>query len=147
MDQQPPEETSGLGAEGNAPRPKHDAGLKRLFSHRRMVADLLRLLPDSLTEGINLRTLRRLPAEHVGAALRRRRSDMPWRIDFLPHGRRPSSGKGAVPPAADGSPGEGAAPSAPASLRTPALEHPGTCLLLVEARGGWTLPKAQSTRI
>ena len=132
MNQQPPEEMSGLAAEGNAPRPKHDAGLKRLFSHRRMVADLLRLLPDSLTEGIDLRTLRRLPAEHVGAALRRRFSDMPWRIDFLPPGRRPSSGKGAVPPAADGSPREGAAPSDPASLRAPALEHPGTCLLLVE---------------
>ena len=143
MDQQPPEESSGLGAGGDVPRPRHDAGLKRLFSHRRMVADLLCLLPDDLTEGIDLRTLRRLPAEHVGAALRRRRSDMPWRIDFLPHGRRPSAGKGEGPPAADGSPRKGAAPAGPASLCAPALEHPGTCLLLVEFQSSVDLRMAE----
>ena len=71
-------------ARKDAPRPDHDAGLKRLFSHPRMAADLLRLLPKNLTDGLDLGSLRRLPAEHVGKALRKRLGDMPWRLDFLP---------------------------------------------------------------
>ena len=135
MDQQPSEELSGLGTGRDVSRPRHDAGLKRLFSHRRMVADLLRLLPDDLTEGIDLRTLRRLPAEHVGAALRHRRSDMPWRIDFLPSTERPSSGASGGNPScsqANESSVEGGSPHGLASLSAPAAEHPGTCLLPIE---------------
>ena len=106
MDQQPPQARLGREAEENAPRPKHDLAYKRLFSHRRMVADLLRLLSKDLTKGLDLGTLRRLPAEHVGDALRSRRSDLPWRIDLPPHG--------------SSSP----LPSVPG--------HPETCLLLLE---------------
>ena len=84
MDQQPPRERSSAEAHRDASHPKHDCSQKRLFSHRRMAADLLHLLPADLTGGLDLSTLRRLPAEHVGDALRSRRSDMPWRIDLLP---------------------------------------------------------------
>ena len=87
----------------DAPRPDHDAGLKRLFSHPRMAADLLRLLPEDLTQGLDLASLRRLPAEHVGKALRKRFGDLPWCLDFL------SPDDAAVPQAADGtSAGDGA---------------------------------------
>ena len=97
-------------------RLKQDPGLKRLFSHRRMVADLVRLLPKYLTEGLDLDTLRRLPAWHVGDALRSRRSDMPWRIDFTPHGRRRAGGGNGLRPRADDSPVSGASPPGPGSL-------------------------------
>ena len=151
MDQQPPQERQDAEAPTETSRPKHDLGHKRLFSHRRMVADLLRLLPDDLTEGLDLGTLRRLPAEHVGDALRGRSSDMPWRIDLLPPDRPPSTGKGAQQLGDKGSVArgygntagvagrgaqqlgdEGTAPPAPASSRTQALEDPGTCLVLME---------------
>ena len=59
MDQQPPQDSPSVDAERKAPRPQHDLGLKRLFSHRRMMADLLRLLPRDLTEGLDRSTLRR----------------------------------------------------------------------------------------
>ena len=49
-----------------------------------MAADLLRLVPEGLTQGLDLGSLRRLPAEHVGKALRKRLGDMPWCLDFLP---------------------------------------------------------------
>ena len=82
LNQQPHQDKPRAEGEGDAPRPKHDPGLRRLFSHRRMVADLLRLLPEDLAGRLDLGTLRRLPAEHVGDALRSRRSDMPWCIDL-----------------------------------------------------------------
>ena len=151
MNQQSPQERQDAQAPREASRPKHDLGHKRLFSHKRMVADLLRLLPDDLTEGLDLGTLRRLPAEHVGDALRGRSSDMPWRIDLLPPDRPPSTGKGAQQLGDKGSVArgygntagvagrgaqqlgdEGTAPPAPASSRTQALEDPGTCLVLME---------------
>ena len=132
MDQQPPQEGPDAKALREVSRPKHDPGQRRLFSHRRMVADLLRLLPDDLTEGLGLGTLRRLPAEYVGDALRSRRSDMPWRIDFLPSGQPPSAEKGKTPPRAEGVSAKGTAPHAPASSRTPVPGPPGTCLLLAE---------------
>ena len=132
MDQQPPQARPDREREGDVPRPKHDPGLKRLFSHRRMVADLLRLLPKDLTEGLDLDTLRRLPAEHVGDALRSRRSDMPWRIDFHPHpGRRAGGGNGPRPRADDSSV-TGASPHGTSSPLPPVPEHAETCLLLLE---------------
>ena len=132
MDQQPPQEKQDPEAPREAARPKHDLGQKRLFSHRRMMADLLRLLPDDLTEGLDLGTLRRLPSEHVGDALRDRRSDMPWRIDFLPSGHPLSAGKGAQQLGGEGTSATGTASPASASSRTAALQHPGTCLVLAE---------------
>ena len=100
-----------------------------------MVGDLLRLLPGDLTEGLDLSTLRRLPGEYVGDALRSRRSDMPWRIDFLPSTERPSNGYSGGSPSrsqADDSSVEGGSPPGLASRLSPAAEHPGTCLLLIE---------------
>ena len=127
MDQQPPLERPSAEAQREAHRPKHDRSQKRLFSHRRMVADLLRLLPADLTGGLDLSTLRRLPAEHVGDALRSRRSDMPWRIDLLP-----PAGRAARRPGDKGASAAVTAPPAPPSSHPPSLEHPGTCLLLAE---------------
>ena len=135
MDQQPPQDSPSPDVRGDAPRPKHDPGLRRLFSHRRMMADLLRLLPGDLTEGLDRSTLRRLPAEHVGEALRSRRSDMPWRIDLLPSTGHPSNASGAGSPSrprADGSSVQGAPPRGSAPPLSPAPEHPGTCVLLIE---------------
>ena len=132
MNHQLPQERRDAQVPREAARPKHDLGQKRLFSHRRMVADLLRLLPDDLTRGLDLGTLRRLPAEHVGDALRGRRSDMPWRIDFLPSAQLPTAGKGAKQLDDEGTSAKGAAAPAPASSPAPALQHPGTCLVLTE---------------
>ena len=55
-----------------------DPANKRLFSHRRMAADLIRLLGDDWIDRLNLDRLERLPAEHVTESLRRRLADMPW---------------------------------------------------------------------
>ena len=100
-----------------------------------MVTDLLRLLPGDLTEGLDLSTLRRLPGEYVGDALRSRRSDMSWRIDFLPSTERSSNGSNGgslLRSRADDSSVEGASLPGSASRLPPAPAHPGTCLLLIE---------------
>ncbi len=131
MDQRPRQEKPRAEAKEGGSRSKHDPGLKRLFSHRRMVADLLRLLPEGLTEGLDLSTLRRLPAEHVGEALRSRRSDMPWRIDFVSPDGSPAGG-GVTRFLIEGSSAKGVSPPSPASPSLPAAEHAETCLLLVE---------------
>ena len=127
MEQQPPQEKQNAETPSEATRPKHDLGQKRLFSHRRMMADLLRLLPDDLPKGLDLGTLRRLPAEHVGDALRDRRSDMPWRLDLLPF-----AGKSAKQLGGEGTSATGTASPASASSRAAASERPGTCLVLAE---------------
>ena len=131
MDQQPPQKRQDAQAPREVSRPKHDLGQKRLFSHRRMMADLLRLLPDDLTEGLDLGTLRRLPSEHVGDALRDRRSDMPWRVDLLPPSQPPAE-EGAKRLGDEETSTKGTMPPAPASSRAAASEHPGTCLVLAE---------------
>ena len=46
MEQQPPQEKQDADTSRDASHPKHDLGHKRLFSHRRMAADLLRLLAE-----------------------------------------------------------------------------------------------------
>ena len=132
MDQQPPQGRPGAGAKGDVSRPKHDPGQKRLFSHRRMVADLLRLLPEGLAGSLDLKTLRRLPAEHVGDALRSRRSDMPWRIDLLPPREPLFAAGGATPFEAAGFQAEGAFPHDSISPSHSVPEHPGVCLLVIE---------------
>ncbi len=59
----------------------HDAAYKLLFSHRRMVADLLRgFVPDGAPLGFDFNTLEPLPASHVGRALERRDGDLIWRL-------------------------------------------------------------------
>ena len=59
----------------------HDAAYKLLFSHRRMVADLLHeFLPGGASPGFDFDTLEPLPASHVGRALERREGDLMWRL-------------------------------------------------------------------
>ena len=61
---------------------RSDEASKRLFSHPRMVADLVRLLGDPWVDGLDLDRLERLPTEHVADDLRARRADMPWWAPF-----------------------------------------------------------------
>ena len=67
-----------------APGSQGDPANKRLFSHPRMVADLLRLLAEPWVDDLDLHRLERLPAEHVADDRRARRQDMPWRVPFKP---------------------------------------------------------------
>ena len=59
-----------------------DKAGKRLFAHRRVVADLVRLLGDSWVDDLD--RLERLPAEHVADNLRVRQADMSWWAPFKP---------------------------------------------------------------
>ena len=61
-----------------------DPANKRLFSHPRMVAGLVRLLGDDWVEDLDLDRLERLPAESVSGDLRTRRADLPWWAPFKP---------------------------------------------------------------
>ncbi len=57
----------------------HDAAYKLQYSHRRMVADLLRgFPPDGAWPGFYFNTLEPLPASHVGRGLARREGDLMW---------------------------------------------------------------------
>ena len=59
----------------------HDAAYKLIYSHHRMVADLLRgFLPDGEWPGFDFATLEPLPASHVGRGLERREGDRMWRL-------------------------------------------------------------------
>ena len=61
-------------------RPKHDASYKRIFSHRRTVADLLRGFVGDLAHHLDFATLERLPASFVTERLGQRHADMLWKI-------------------------------------------------------------------
>ena len=61
-----------------------DEASKRLFSHRRVVADLVRLLGDDWVNDLDFGHLERLPAEHVSDDRRTRLADMPWWAPFKP---------------------------------------------------------------
>ena len=69
-----------------------DKSGKRLFSHRRVVADLVRLLGDPWVGDLDLDRLERLPAEHVTDDLRARRADLPWWAPF--RSPQPGSARG-----------------------------------------------------
>ena len=60
----------------------HDAAYKTLFSHPRVVRDLLRgFVPEPWIDALDLDSLEKLPAEFAGDDLRRqRRADAVWRI-------------------------------------------------------------------
>ena len=60
----------------------HDAAYKTLFSHPRVVGDLLRgFVPEPWTDTLDLDSLEKLPAEFVSDDLhRQRRADAVWRI-------------------------------------------------------------------
>ena len=64
--------------------PMHDAAYKTLFSHPRVVGDLLRgFVPEPWTDALDLDSLEKLPAEFTSDDLRRqRRADAVWRIRF-----------------------------------------------------------------
>ena len=59
-----------------------DPANKRLFSHPRMAADLIRLLGDPWVADLDLDRLERLPSEYVSNDLRTRRADLPWWAPF-----------------------------------------------------------------
>ena len=60
-----------------------DAAYKDLFSHPRMVEDLLRGIVAAEWSGtLDFTTLEKLPAEYVSDDLRRRQGDLLWRVRF-----------------------------------------------------------------
>ena len=60
-----------------------DAAYKELFSHPRMVEDLLRgIVAPEWSAALDFTTLERLPAEYVSDDLRRRQGDLLWRVRF-----------------------------------------------------------------
>ena len=60
-----------------------DAAYKNLFSHPRMVEDLLRgFAAREWSERLDFHTLERLSAEFVSDDLRQRRGDGLWRVRF-----------------------------------------------------------------
>ena len=71
------------GTSKPSPRPKHDAADRRLFAHRRTVADLLRGFAGDLARHLDLSTLDRLPASFVTEHLGQRRADMLWKIQTV----------------------------------------------------------------
>ncbi len=61
----------------------HDPIYRRLFAFPRMVADLLEVVGHRDWIGdIDLGTLEKLPAEHVGDSAQQRRGDAVWRVRF-----------------------------------------------------------------
>ncbi len=63
--------------------PMHDAAYKNLFSHPRMVKDLLRgFAARGWSDRLDFETLEKLPAEFVSEDLRRRQGDGLWRVRF-----------------------------------------------------------------
>ena len=60
-----------------------DAAYKELFSHPRMVEDLLRgIVAGQWSDALDFTTLEKLPAEYVSDDLRRRQGDLLWRVRF-----------------------------------------------------------------
>ena len=71
---------------------RSDPSNKRLFSHPRMVADLVRLLGGRWVGDVDFDRLERLPAEHVAEGLRARLADLPWWVPFKPAAGWPGAG-------------------------------------------------------
>ena len=60
-----------------------DAAYKELFSHPRMVEDLLRgIVAPEWSGALDFTALEKLPAEYVSDDLRRRQGDLLWRVRF-----------------------------------------------------------------
>ena len=60
---------------------EHDHGYKLLFSHPRMVEDLVRgFVPGGWVEELDFASLERVPASYVGEELEGRASDLVWRL-------------------------------------------------------------------
>ena len=70
---------------------QNDPANKRLFSHWRVTAGLIRLLGDDWIERLALDRLERLPSEHIGEDLRTRLEDMPWWAPFKEGAEHPDA--------------------------------------------------------
>ena len=67
----------------------HDAAYKELFSHPRMVKDLLRgFAARGWSDALDFRTLEKLPADYVSDDLRQRHGDTVWRLRLQGKGER-----------------------------------------------------------
>ena len=67
----------------------HDAAYKELFSHPRMVKDLLRgFAARGWSDALDFRTLEKLPADYVSDDLRQRHGDTVWRLRLRGKGKR-----------------------------------------------------------
>jgi predicted transposase/invertase (TIGR01784 family) len=61
--------------------PDHDHGYKRLFSHPKMIRDLLHgFVPADWIAELDFSTLEKYPTEFIDDRLRNRRSDVIWRV-------------------------------------------------------------------
>jgi len=59
----------------------HDHSYKLLFSHRQMVADLLRgFVTADWVRAVDLTTLERVHSSHISTDLHEREDDMLWRV-------------------------------------------------------------------
>ena len=65
-----------------AKRPKHDEAYKHLFTHRRIVEDLLCGYAGDWTRMLDFSTMEQLSGEFVPPGLIRRSADMLWRVRF-----------------------------------------------------------------
>ena len=64
----------------------HDASYKLLFSHAKMVEDLLRgFVPQSWVQALDFSTLEKVNASYVTDDLRDRHDDVVWRVRFQEH--------------------------------------------------------------
>ena len=64
----------------------HDASYKALFSHARMVEDLLRgFVPQAWVQELDFASLEKLNASYVADDLRHRHGDVVWRVRFREH--------------------------------------------------------------
>ncbi len=62
-----------------------DASYKQLFSHERMIEDLIRgFVHEAWVSQLDFGTLQRLPAAFITDDLRRRDSDLLWRVRLGP---------------------------------------------------------------
>ncbi|RMH23061.1 MAG: transposase, partial [Acidobacteria bacterium] len=61
--------------------PRHDGGYRLLFTHRRMVADLLRgFVREPFVQELDFTTLERVPGSYVSDRLEARAQDVVWRL-------------------------------------------------------------------
>ncbi len=67
---------------------EHDSSYKLLFSHRKMVADLIRaFVREDWTAALDLDTLQRVRESGIAQDLREREDDVIWRLRIVQHGR------------------------------------------------------------
>ena len=81
--------SSEKGATMSKTRTPHDGSYRRLFSHTRMVEDLIRRYVDPpWVDRLDFSTLEIVPAHFVSEELEQRESDVVWRLRYRPSGWR-----------------------------------------------------------